>query len=192
MSDTTTTPIVYANSYFRRSATGILPAESPIVTLQYSTSLYVNNSWEQVNDYLFQMKEVISENVLLYMNAVLIGDLTTANGIAGLISAQIIDFCGNVKTVTGWTTVRGYMFNTESFVVAGSNKTTPDPLDKYAQYEFGRSEIIVAQQDPTIVANVMRRSSTTVSVNYYAAISLASFQENGEFPSLVLKFAIVL
>ena len=192
MSDTTTTPIVYANSYFRRSATGILPAESPIATLQYSTSLYVNNSWEQVNDYLFQMKEVISENVLLYMNAILIGDLTTANGLAGVITDQIKDFCDNVKTVTGWNTVRGYMFNTESLVISGSNKVPSGTPIFPDNYEVGRTEIMVAQQDPTIVANVMRRSSTVPTLNYYAAISLGSFQENGQFPSLILKFAIVL
>jgi len=185
MTGTTTTPIVYTNGYFKRSATGILPAAAP--------SLNVNNTWEKVNSYIFELKDIISANVLLYMNAILIGDLTTANGIAGVITDQIKDFCVNyVKVVTGWNTVRGYMLNTESLVISGSTKV-PSGIPVFPDnYEVGRTEIMVAQQDPTMVANVMRRSSTTSTINYYAAISLASFQENGEFPCLVLKFAVVL
>jgi hypothetical protein len=181
----TTTPIVYTNCFFKKSAVGIFPTSLPVQTLQYSETEYIDQSWETLNNFLFALKDFIADDVVSYLIARLEKNWTEVNLYEDKIDYSMTTFCEEVKHTTGWSAVRAFMYNTESLCRCSN---VPSAL---GTSEYGRTEMIVAQQDPTTVANVMRTSSDG-NLNYYAAISLASYEPNGQFPTLFLKLAIEL
>jgi hypothetical protein len=154
----------------------------PIVSL---SSIYdVDETWDVLNNFLLQLKEYISDTVLLFLNAILEKNLEDTTKYATMINDKMTQFCTDMETVTGWSPTTATMLNTESLVRCSNDSS------KLGTYEIGQTEIMTAQQDPTTIANDM--SSSSSSLYYKAAISLASFQQNGQYPCLVLKLAIVL
>lgn len=159
-------PIVYSTVGLKNSGKGSLPG-------------YPYQTWETINQYVINAKNLITQPYLAYLNADLAGDAVAKKAAVETMNTILSDYASSIPGFT----VRFYVENNQSVIRASS---VPESI---GGTEYGRTEIIVAQQNTCIIANCIRTSSTTNQSTYYSALSLGNFSCTSGFPAHILKGA---
>jgi hypothetical protein len=169
----TSVPSIYKNSFFKRSATGILPYSN------CGTYSIQTLTWEDLTDMLFLARddEDFQLAYLGYLNAILSGSdsstfVTTMNTILESYAFQIVS-CSAFKTL------QYKLLDNASDIVASSDGST-EPL-------YGRTAILVTQQNVDTVACATNYSASENILSYYAAVAMGSYETNSEFPAHILR-----
>jgi hypothetical protein len=157
-------PIVYSTVGLKNSGKGPLPG-------------YPYQTWETLNQYVINAKNLITQPYLAYLNADLAGDAVAKQAAIESMNTILSDYASSIPGFT----VRFYVENNQSVIRASS---IPESV---GSTEYGRTEIIVAQQNTSIIANCARTSSTTTQFTYYSALALGNFSCTSGFPAHILK-----
>ena len=178
------TPIVYSDSsFFKRSVN----TESLLPT--YSCGPYTTNTltWHDLNTMLFIAKDdaTFIQQYKDFLAALITEDTTAITALEVSMSETLQGIADQLLSCSAFTDVRFLLLNNGSQVRASSNQTDT----ALGSYEYGRTEIIVGQQNVDIIANDSRYSSTTAYFSYYACVAMGSYQADGEYPAHVLKIA---
>ena len=180
MTTITTVPSIYANGFFKRTGNGILPY-TDCGEFSYQTL-----TWEDLNTILLTVRgdADFQAAYLVYLTAVIAGDSAAAADAVTAMNTIFAAYAAKLVSCSPFKTVRIYLFDNASNFTAWSLAPTKDT------YEYGRTEIIVAQQNVDIIANNARKSTTTSQLTYYAGCAVGSYETNSEFPAHVLKLAV--
>jgi len=120
-----------------------------------------------------------------FLAALINEDSTAIGALEVSMSATLKGIADQIISCSAFTDVRFLLENNGSTVRASSDQTQT----ALGATEYGRTEIIVAQQNVDIIANDSRYSSTTAYFSYYGCVAMGSYQADGEFPAHVLKIA---
>ena len=178
------TPIVYSDtSFFKRSVntSSLLPTSS---CGPYTTNTL---TWDDLNTMLFIAKNdaTFVQQYKDFLAALINEDSTAIDALEVSMSATLKGIADQIISCSAFTDVRFLLENNASQVRASSDQTAT----ALGATEYGRTEIIVAQQNVDIIANDSRYSSTTAYFSYYGCVAMGSYQADGEFPAHVLKIA---
>ena len=169
----TSVPSIYKNSFFKRSATGILPYSN------CGTYSVQTLTWDDLIDMLFLVREDADFQLayLAYLDAVVSGSDSTAfvtamNTILASYSSQI-------------TSCSAFQYLQYTLLDNASNMTASS--DGSSGSLYGRTTIIVGQQNVDIVPCAVNYSTSEKVLYYYAAVAVGSYETNSEFPAHVLR-----
>jgi hypothetical protein len=170
----TTLPSTYKNTFFKRTATGILPfvkcGKFSIQTL----------TWEDLTRMLLTVRDEPFFQLLyiLYLYTVEINSkysflfLLFLNLLLKIFATYFVG-CSPFRAVTL------KLIDNASVIVASSNGSTGSV--------YGRTEIITAQSQIDIIPCVARIAPEDGYFSYYAACAMGSYQTNSEYPAHVLS-----
>jgi hypothetical protein len=120
-----------------------------------------------------------------FLTALITEDTTAISALEVSMSATLKGIADQIISCSAFTDVRFLLENNGSQVRASSDQTAT----ALGTYEYGRTEVMVAQQNVDIIANDSRYSSTTAYFSYYGAVAMGSYQADGEYPAHILKIA---
>ena len=183
MTTITTVPSIYKNTFFKRSATGILPFS---VCGEYSVQTL---TWEDLTDMLFLARDDTTTytsitgltgfqaNYLAYLSKVVAGEDTTIYVTA--LNEILVSYATQLLSCSAFRSLSYKLFDNSSTIVASS--------DSSYGTKYGRTEIIVAQSQVDNIPCVARVDSDNNLIGYYAACAVGSYETNSEFPAHVLR-----
>lgn len=168
----TTLPRIYKNTFFKRTATGILPfvkcGKFSILTWEDLTHMLLTVRDEPFFQLLYilylytvEINSQYSFLFLLFLNLLL------------KIFATYFVGCSPFRAVTL------KLLDNASVIIASSNGSS-GPV-------YGRTEIIVAQSQIDTIPCVARIAPEDGYFSYYAACAMGSYQTNSEYPAHVLS-----
>lgn len=162
-------PVVYPTSSQYSVTEGPLPGGSSL-------------TWDDLNDISKQGKNEIKEDYLAYLTADLEGNTIAKTAAVASMNTKLEALAATLSTEN--ESVRFYLLNNQSRIRAASR---PDDV---GTVEYGRTEIIVSQQDRKKIANCIRTSSTTQGFTWYSAMAMGAFAKDCEYPAHVFKTAL--
>ena len=168
----TTLPSTYKNTFFKRTATGILPfvkcGKFSILTWEDLTAMLLTVRDEQFFQLLYILYlytvEINSQYSFLF--------LLFLNLLLKIFTTYFVG-CSPFRAVTL------KLIDNASVIVASSNSSS-GPV-------YGRTEIIVAQSQIDTIPCVARIAPEDGYFSYYAACAMGSYQTNSEYPAHVLS-----
>ena len=183
MTTITTVPSIYKNTFFKRSATGILPS---VDCGKYSTQTL---TWEDVTDMLFLARDDTTTytsitgltgfqaNYLAYLSKVVAGEDST-NYVTAM-NEILVSYATQFVSCSPFGSVAIRLIDNASTITASSDAS-------YGSL-YGRTDIIVAQTQIDTVACTTRVDDGFTTIRYYAACAMGSYETNSEFPAHVLR-----
>ena len=169
----TTVPSVYKNSFFKRTATGILPY------VNCGTYSVQTLTWEDLTDMLFLVRddEDFQLAYLGYLNAILSG--TDSSAFLTAMNDILVSYSTQIMSCSAFKTLQYTLLDNASGMIASSDGST-EPL-------YGRTTIIVTQQNVDTVPCATNYSASENVLYYYAAAAMGSYETNSEFPAHILR-----
>jgi hypothetical protein len=169
----TTVPSIYKNSFFKRTGTGILPY------VNCGTYSVQTLTWEDLTDMLFLARDDTDFQAayLLYLNAIIAGTDSSAYLIA--INAILASYASQIVSCSAFKYLQYTLLDNASSMVASSDAST-DAL-------YGRTTIIVTQQNVDTVPCATNYSASENVLYYFAAAAVGSYETNSEYPAHILR-----
>lgn len=140
-------------------------------------------TWGELNELSKQGKNLIQQDYIDYLNADLQGDSVAKDAAVASMNEKLQALAATVSATKNYS-VRFYLLNNASRIRAASR-----PADVGVD-EYGRTEIIVAQQSRKTIANCIRTSGTTSNLTWYSGLAMGAFARDCELPAHVFKTAI--
>ena len=169
----TTVPSVYKNSFFKRTATGILPY------VNCGTYSVQTLTWEDLTDMLFLVRddEDFQLAYLGYLNAILSG--TDSSAFLTAMNDILVSYSTQIVSCSAFQYLQYTLVDNASNITASSDGSTGSL--------YGRTTIIVTQQNvDTVPCDATYFASENVFY-YAAAAAMGSYETNSEFPAHVLR-----
>ena len=169
----TSVPSIYKNSFFKRSATGILPYSN------CGTYSVQTLTWDDLIDMLFLAREDADFQIayLAYLDAIVSGSSSSAFVTA--MNAYLASYASQITSCSAFQYLQYTLLDNASNMIASSDGSTASL--------YGRTTIIVAQQNVDIVPCAANYTTSENVLYYYAAVAMGSYETNSEFPAHVLR-----
>ena len=184
MTTITTVPSIYKNTFFKRTATGILPF---VNCGNYSTQTL---TWDDLTDMLFLVRDDTTTytsvtgltgfqaNYLAYLSKVIAGEDSTIY-VTAMIEI-LVSYATQFVSCSPLRDVAIRLIDNASTIIASSD----------AEYEsiYGRTDIIVAQtQIDTIACTTRADNNISNYFRYYVSCAMGSYETNSEFPAHIIR-----
>jgi hypothetical protein len=169
----TTVPSIYKNSFFKRSATGILPYSN------CGTYSVQTLTWDDLIDMLFLARDDADFQLayLGYLDAVVSGSDSSAFVTA--MNTILASYASQITSCSAFQYLQYTLLDNASNITASSDGSTGSL--------YGRTTIIVGQQNVDIVPCSVNYTTSENVLYYYAAAAMGSYETNSEFPAHVLR-----
>lgn len=170
----TTLPSIYKNTFFKRTATGILPfMNCGVYSIQTLT-------WEDLTGMLLTLRNELFFQLMYVLYLYTVETNSEYSSLFLLFLNQLLDiFTTYLTNCSAFRSVTIQLIDNASIIIASSDGSS-GPV-------YGRTEIIVAQCQIDTIPCVARIAPEDGYFSYYAACAMGSYQKDSEYPAHVLS-----